>query len=464
MTPEQLWQATLGELELSLSRANFTTWFKNTFISEVNDKRIVVAVPNAFTKSWLENKYHKSIVKAFERITDNVVHEVLYRIEARDKKATTDTSVKQGESEAVDAVTQAGVSTQSVASDQEEAAAAAARDNKYTFDGFIVGKGNELAHAASMAVSDSPGKKYNPLFLYGGVGLGKTHLMRAIAHKIKSTNPGAKVVYGSFEKFTNDFVQAIKEGKGKEFKLMYRTADVLLIDDIQFITGKEQTQEEFFHTFEALHQEEKQIVITSDRPPKAIGSLPDRLLSRFEWGMIADISSPDVETRIAILKSKCLEKEYEIEDNAIEYIASNIQNNIRELEGALNKIIAHHQLFNKVPTLDSIKEIVSTLSLNPSRGAITSRKLIEIVAQFYDVPIDGIVGSSRKKELVLPRQVAMYLLREEVDASYPSIGNDMGGRDHTTAMHAYQKISGSIQKDDRLKQEVASITQLLYQG
>ncbi|MBT6955459.1 MAG: chromosomal replication initiator protein DnaA, partial [Candidatus Jacksonbacteria bacterium] len=191
---------------------------------------------------------------------------------------------------------------------------------------------------------------------------------------------------------------------------------------------------------------------------------PDRLLSRFEWGMIADISSPDVETRIAILKSKCLEKEYEIEDNAIEYIASNIQNNIRELEGALNKIIAHHQLFNKVPTLDSIKEIVSTLSLNPSRGAITSRKLIEIVAQFYDVPIDGIVGSSRKKELVLPRQVAMYLLREEVDASYPSIGNDMGGRDHTTAMHAYQKISGSIQKDDRLKQEVASITQLLYQG
>lgn len=460
MTPEQLWQATLGELELSLSRANFTTWFKNTFISEINDKRIVVAVPNAFTKSWLENKYHKSIVKAFERITDNVVHEVLYRIEARDKKNTLDTS--SGGENVATGVDQPGANTQSVVDDKE--AVAASKDAKYTFDGFIVGKGNELAHAASMAVSDSPGKKYNPLFLYGGVGLGKTHLMRAIAHKIKSQNPEAKVVYGSFEKFTNDFVQAIKEGKGKEFKLMYRTADVLLIDDIQFITGKEQTQEEFFHTFEALHQEEKQIVITSDRPPKAIGSLPDRLLSRFEWGMIADISSPDVETRIAILKSKCVEKDYGIEDDAIEYIATNIQNNIRELEGALNKIIAHHQLFNKVPTLDSIKEIVSTLSLNPSRGAITSRKLIEIVAQFYDVPIDGIVGSSRKKELVLPRQVAMYLLREEVDASYPSIGNDMGGRDHTTAMHAYQKISGSIQKDDRLKQEVASITQLLYQG
>ena len=237
-----------------------------------------------------------------------------------------------------------------------------------------------------------------------------------------------------------------------------------MIDDIQFITGKEQTQEEFFYTFEALHQADKQIVMTSDRPPKAIGALPDRLLSRFEWGMIADISFPDLETRIAILSSKCSEKGCVMSQEVLEYVASNIQNNIRELEGALNKIIAHHQVFNYPPTIETTKEIIASLALNPARGAVTPRKLIEIVARYYDVPIDGLVGSSRKKELVVPRQVAMYLLREEVDASYPAIGQDMGGRDHTTAMHAYQKITAALHNDDRLKQEVANITQLLHQG
>ena len=455
MTPEQLWQATLGELEVSLSRANFTTWFKNTFIADISQQKIIVAVPNAFTKSWLENKYHKAIIKALKHLTDNSVREVLYQIVTHEK---------QGGIKHDDPVAQEALSPYVRTAHSNTAHAESSGGSKYTFDNFIVGKGNELAHAASFAVAEVPGKKYNPLFLYGGVGLGKTHLMRAISHHVKLRNPQANVLYVTSEKFTNDFIQALKEGKTKEFKLIYRSPDVLLIDDIQFITGKEQTQEEFFHTFEALHQADKQIVMTSDRPPKAIGALPDRLLSRFEWGMIADISFPDLETRIAILTSKCAEKGCIISQEVLEYVASNIQHNIRELEGALNKIIAHHQLFNHTPTIDTTKEIISSLALNPTKGAVTPRKLIEIVARYYDVPIDGLVGSSRKKELVGPRQIAMYLLREEVDASYPAIGQDMGGRDHTTAMHAYQKIAEALHKDDRLKQEIANITQLLYQG
>ncbi|HLD19912.1 MAG TPA: chromosomal replication initiator protein DnaA [Patescibacteria group bacterium] len=456
MTPEQLWQATLGELEVSLSRANFTTWFKNTFIADISQQKIIVAVPNAFTKSWLENKYHKSILKALQHLTDNVVREVSYHIVTHDKQGNVKQELVSSHETLAPYVR--------TASSHGDVRADVSVDVRYTFDNFIVGKGNELAHAASFSVAEMPGKKYNPLFLYGGVGLGKTHLMRAISHYVRMRNPHANVLYVTSEKFTNDFVQALKEGKTKEFKLIYRSPDVLLIDDIQFITGKEQTQEEFFYTFEALHQADKQIVMTSDRPPKAIGALPDRLLSRFEWGMIADISFPDLETRIAILSSKCSEKGCVMSQEVLEYVASNIQNNIRELEGALNKIIAHHQVFNYPPTIETTKEIIASLALNPARGAVTPRKLIEIVARYYDVPIDGLVGSSRKKELVVPRQVAMYLLREEVDASYPAIGQDMGGRDHTTAMHAYQKITAALHNDDRLKQEVANITQLLHQG
>lgn len=462
MTNEQLWQAILGELELTLSKANFTTWFRGTFISDYDERgEVMIGVPNVFTKSWLEKKYSKPIIKAFENITSNKVRRLVYKIEnckkATEKKETEKEIVRERDNEKYQTK---ALSYQTGPLLQHEEYFNL--NDRYKFESFVVGVGNELAHAASIAVSKNPGIKYNPLFLYGGVGLGKTHLMQAIGNNVCKENPASKVMYVNFEKFTNDYVRAAKTGGFDSFRQLYRGVDVLLVDDVQFMLNKEKTQDEFFHTFEALHQRNKQIVITSDRPPKSLSELQDRLVSRFEWGMIADIAMPDFETRMAILKNKCEEKGINLKDSILEYIAVNVKHNIRELEGALNKIIAWDQLNHTAIGMEEVKQILSSVLANLSQGALTSKKVIQEVASYYDLEESSLVGASRKRELVLPRQVIMYIMRIELGSSYPLIGQDLGGRDHTTAMHAFKKIERKIADDDRLRQQIDSIKQRLY--
>ncbi|MDD5043721.1 MAG: chromosomal replication initiator protein DnaA [Patescibacteria group bacterium] len=450
MQNDQLWQAVLGELELQLSKANFTTWFRGTFISSREESKVIVGVPNAFTKSWLEKKYHESILKALQSLTERQIREIFFKVETK----------KLSEPEATNLIRDIKKIEQE---ETEPALSSFGLNNRYTFDKFIVGKGNELAYAACKAVAQTPGKTYNPLFIYGGVGLGKTHLLQAVGHALAQCQ-NCKIMYVTSEKFTNEYIQAVKNGRGKEFKDAYRNVDLLLIDDIQFIAGKEGTQEEFFHTFNHLHQSNKQIVLTSDRPPKAIPALEKRLLSRFEWGMIADVSAPDLETRIAILEAKLKEKNYALEREIVSFIASHVQNNIRELEGALNRIMAFNQFNNTPINLENVKNILSTISRPASGGRanITPKTLIKTVAEFYDLAIEELIGKSREKRLAYPRQIIMYLMREEVQSSYPAIGQELGGRDHTTAMHAYHKIIGEIENCEKTKQEISAIKERLY--
>jgi chromosomal replication initiator protein len=446
MTNQELWRSTLGELELLISKANFTTWFKNTSILSFSEGRVVVAVPNAFTKAWLENKYHQFILKALQSISGNTVKDIAYQVDLVPAPAN-----------------QHSIHITNEIDSHSPAPASFGLNPKYVFESFIVGKSNELARAAALAVAQNPGQTYNPLFIYGGVGLGKTHLMQAIGNDILRRSPDKKIIYAPCEKFTTEFIQAIGSGKIEKFKATYRSVDVLLIDDIQFLAGKEGTQEEFFHTFNTLHQANKQIVLSSDRPPKAIQTLEHRLISRFEWGMIADIASPDLETRLAILELKCQERNYQLDREILSYLASTIQNNIRELEGALNRIIAFHQLNNQKPTLEMVKELL--VNLHPQGrygGTLTSKKILSAVAQYYDVRLEDLTGISRKKNLVVPRQMAMYLMREEMKASFPTIGQELGGRDHTTAMHACTKVANSILEDQRTKQDVHNLRQQLY--
>ncbi|MBT4349611.1 chromosomal replication initiator protein DnaA [bacterium] len=448
------WQSVLGELELLISRANFTTWFKNTFIFETGEKEVIIGVPNAFTKVWLEKKYHKNIVKALGNVLSKSNLQVIYRVANQDN--STNVSKKT--------INPVKISEPPVNNFNENRSSNRFGLNpKYTFQSFIVGPGNELAQAAAQAAAKKPGELYNPLFIYGGVGLGKTHLVQAVGNYLLAKDSTKKILYINSEKFTNDFIYAIKNGRTEQFKQNYREVDVLLIDDIQFIAGKEQTQEEFFHTFNALHQNNKQIVISSDRPPKAIPAIESRLISRFEWGMIADISFPDLETRMAILEVKCQEKNCVLDEDIITYIAKSIQDNIRELEGALNRIIAFHQLNNTKPSLESVRSILGGISANPKRAGLTVKKLLSIVIDFYGISLDDILGSSRKRELVTPRQIAMFLMREELKSSYPSIGQGLGGRDHTTAMHACIKITKIIDVDEKIKNDVAVLRQKMYE-
>lgn len=455
MSKEELWRAVLGELELVISRANFTTWFRQTSITDCTNGVVVISVPNAFTRQWLEGKYHRSIVQALERLLDSQSVRVTYQLVGTPLALS-------GMPVAMTSVTSA--SPHSTAHALTASDHPAGLNPRYIFTAFIVGKANELAHAAARAVAAAPGNtRYNPLFLYGGVGLGKTHLMQAIGHEVLGQyGQGVRIRYTNAEKFTNDFIKSIREGNTEGFRERYRDVDVLMIDDIQFIAGKEQTQEEFFHTFNALHQKNKQIVLSSDRPPKSIPGLEERLTSRFGAGMIADISPPDYETRVAILETKLRERNYQIDREILEYLASQIQDNIRELEGALNKLLAQYELQRIPLSLESARSLVATFAFAPARGTISVRELIDRVAGFYEVAVEDLVSSCRKKELVNPRQIAMYLLREELDVSYPMIGNELGGRDHTTAMHAYQKVSRLVGENPRIKQEIDILRQKLY--
>lgn len=330
--------------------------------------------------------------------------------------------------------------------------------SKYTFDSFVIGNSNRFAHAASLAVAESPAKAYNPLFIYGGVGLGKTHLMHAIGHYILQNNPNAKVVYVSSEKFTNELINAIKDDKNEEFRTKYRSVDVLLIDDIQFIAGKERTQEEFFHTFNTLHEANKQIILSSDRPPKEIPTLEDRLRSRFEWGLIADIQAPDFETRMAILKKKADVEKLNVPNEVMVYIATKIKSNIRELEGALIRIIAYSSLTNREVTVDLATEALKDIISNKQNKSITIDLIQDVVATYFNLRVEDLKSQRRTRNVAYPRQIAMYLSRKLTDMSLPKIGEEFGGRDHTTVIHAYEKISESLNKDESLEHTINDIT------
>ncbi len=454
MNKDELWQSILGELELSLSKASFDTWFKNTFIVALENDQVIIGVPNLFTQAWFEKKYHELIIKTLKKQTNNTIKNIIYKIETKKINEVTE------ENEINDIET---IENNNNTEDVFVGISSFKGLNpKYQFDKFIVGKNNELAHAAAKATADKPGEIYNPLFIYGGVGLGKTHLLQAVGHTFLKNNKNAKILYTTCEKFTNDFVQAIRSGKTKSFQDKYREVDLLIMDDIQFMEGKEQTQEQFFHTFNDLYQNNKQIIISSDRPPKAIPTLEDRLRSRFESGMIADITEPDIETRIAIIEAKLLEKEYNLDKEIINLIAANIQSNIRELEGALNRIIAYHNLKKETPTLESVKNIISTLTNLPRKGSINPKIIIETVLDYFNIEMSDLIGTCRKKDLVTPRQIVMYLMRDELKSSFPSIGQELGGRDHTTAMHAYTKIKNNLDQDEKLKQDITILKQKIF--
>jgi len=458
MELNELWKAALGEIELQISRANFKTWLQNTSIADKRGGVVTIAVPNSFTKEWLENKYHKFILRSLRNL-ESEIKEVNYQIK---QNVIKEDFKSKGAFREEDGALRKQLDFQEL-----NVNTLTNLNPRYAFDNFIVGPSNELAQAAALAVTKNLGKKYNPLFIYGGVGLGKTHLIQAIGNQVKKENQVKKVKYVTSERFTSEIVSALRSGSLRphdidDFKKRWREIDLLIIDDIQFLAGKEKTQEEFFHTFNALYDAGKQIVLSSDRPPKSIQTLEERLRSRFEGGMIADISYPDLETRIAILKSKASEKGVVLSDEVFEYIAQNIKKNVRELEGALNRLIAaNHQLNQKELGLNDAKKILNSI-LNTPKKSTNLKNIIKAVAEFYDVSEKDLLERSRKKEIVKPRQVIMYLLREELKSSFPFIGLKIGGRDHTTAIHACEKIRKEIELDSNLNDEINLIKEKLY--
>lgn len=447
MTTEELWQAVLAQIQLNISQANFATWFKSTGIIAQKEGEIVVSVPNSFAKEWLEQKYNKIIFKILHGL-DIQIRDVKYIIDKQELK------VLKREKIALPAADQ--LEFQEFKTDKETNL-----NPKYVFENFVVGPFNELANAAAQAVSKSPGFVYNPLFVYGGVGLGKTHLLQAIGNEVVKNAAGKKVKYIPSEKFTSGVISSIRNQDMEAFKSRYRQIDVLIIDDAQFLAGKEKTQEEFFHIFNALYEKNKQIIISSDRPPKTIPALTERLRSRFEGGMIADISQPDFETMVAILKIKTREKGTDFPEEILHYLASNVQKNIREMEGALNRLIVYQKINNKDLDMETAKTLLKNLVFAPTKR-ITPKQIIQTVAEFYDLKEREILIPSRRKEIVFPRQVAMYLLREELKCSYPLIGRKFQGKDHTTAIHACEKINRELQDSEKLKEEINLIKQRVY--
>ncbi len=437
----------MAEVQLAISPTKFNTWFKNTELMEYENGKIKIAVPNAFTKEWLKNKHNETIIEAVKSVGEKV-DRVDYIIEqnTRRKKKKKKEEIKKEDNEGQMEFEEFQIDKKSNL------------NPKYTFENFIVGPFNELSHAAAYAVAENPGKVYNPLFIYGKVGLGKTHLLQSIGNEVKKSSK--KVKYIPAQKFITGVVNGIKNGQMEHFKSKYKDIDVLIIDDIQFLSGKEKTQEEFFHTFNDLYEKNKQIILSSDRPPKSIRSLTERLRSRFEGGMIADINFPDLETRLAILKTKAQEKKFNISEEVSSYIAENIQKNIRELEGALNKLVAHHKLTGKKITKKEAEKILKNILESPTKN-VSSSQITKAVSKFYDISENDLKGSSRKKEIVKPRQVAMYLLREELEYSFPFIGKKMGGKDHTTVMYSYKKIKKKLDTDEDIKEEISLIKQMM---
>lgn len=479
MTHDDLWKAVLGEIELSISQAQFNTWFKNTSIFSLENGSVVISVPNAFAKEWLENKYKMILLRIFSK-HDPLIREVFCQVAPQNKLHPLHTrpmsNIKTSdytENTIIDPLEKTFLSPEkTVYSDisttypQINPINTSFKTNlnpRYTFETFIVGANNELARAACQAVADNLGTVYNPLFLYGPVGLGKTHLLQSIGNYILAGNPKKNILYTTTEHFTHELINSIKNKEMDSFKARYQMIDLLIIDDVQFLSGKEKTQYEFFNIFNTLYQSNKQIVISSDRPPKAIATLEDRLRSRFEGGMIADINRPDFETRMAILTSKAAQKNFYLSEEVAQYITENITDNVRELEGALNRIIAISDFQNEhVITIASAKKILNELIESGKKKGVTENDIIQTVCNHYNTTLEDLCKKGRKKEISHQRQVAMFLLRNELQASYTGIGSRFGGRDHTTALHAYEKINKSLEKNHLLREEIEVLRQKLY--
>ncbi|MBM7565050.1 chromosomal replication initiator protein DnaA [Paenibacillus sacheonensis] len=448
---EELWQQVLDQMKAKISKPSFDTWLYASKAVVFNDSQLVVSAPTQFAQEWLENRY----VKLIQSTVYDCFH---YHVEVTITMEK-ETMPPQAAAEHSPLQTSLPSPASEPLSVDHDQLSGMTLNRKYTFDTFVVGAGNRFAHAAAVAVAESPGKAYNPLFLYGGVGLGKTHLMHAIGHYVLEHKPNAKVLYLTSEKFTNEFIQAIMTNRGQAFRNKYRSIDVLLIDDIQFIAGKEQTQEEFFHTFNTLQEASKAIIISSDRKPKEIPTLEDRLRSRFEWGLITDIQPPDLETRIAILRKKSKAEKLDIPDEVMAYIASHIRTNVRELEGALIRVVAYSSLINQDYSVQYAAEALKNIIPSDSPRAVTIPVIQRCVAQSYGLQTDDLQGRKRTKAIAFPRQVAMYLARELTDHSLPQIGEAFGGRDHTTIIHAHKKIIKNMKQDQELAGLVASLTE-----
>lgn len=447
---KQIWQAALSEIELNISRANFVTWFKNSELIKKEEGKAVIACHNSFTKEWLENKYSKLILKTLRQL-DSEIKTLEFVIRTTPAKPSPRPTPKTFSFTEAMPLELGGYVV-----DKETNL-----NLRYTFDNFIVGSSNEIAHAASLVVAQNPGTKYNPLFIYGGVGLGKTHLLHAIGNALREKFKDKKIRYITSERFVSEIVTAIRKDTINELKNSFRSLDVLLIDDIQFIAGKEKTQEELFHIFNALYTRNKQIVFTSDRPPKAIGSIEERVRSRFEGGMIADIGVPDFETRMAILKAKSQAEKVVLEEEILELIAQTIQKNIRELEGAFNRVVAFVKVKQRQPTIKETETLLADIA-RPTHKTLSPKQILAAVANFYDLTEEKLLKRSRSQELVRPRQIAMYLMREVLKMSYPNIGEKFGGKDHTTVIHACAKIEKELRFNTQLYQEINAIKEKIF--
>jgi chromosomal replication initiator protein len=443
LDPQQTWAAVLGELQLQMTRATFDTWLKSTYPVTYEDGTFIVATHSGYAKDWLENQLLTLVKRTLTRIVGRTV-EIKFIVRARPTGEMDPGPLlpRNGNERSVRAIQDLG-----------------GLNDRYTFETFVVGNSNRMAHAAAMAVANHPAERYNPLFLYGGVGLGKTHLLHAIGHLPR--RQGRRVVYVSTEEFTNDLVNAIRSHTTEDFRNKYRVADVLLIDDIQFIVGKESTQEEFFHTFNALYTSNRQIVITSDRPPRAFTALEQRLCSRFEWGLIVDIQPPDFETRLAILRNKAERQPQAVPDEVIEFLASKIRSNIRELEGSLTRVIAYAKLMERPLTIPTAQIALQDLMAEPAPPSLNV--ILNAVASFYRTHAEELAGPRRSQQIALARQVAMYLMRKEAGASLSQIGQVLGDRDHTTILHGYEKITRLVEEDDQLRRDLFAIRELFHQ-
>ncbi|HWI48944.1 MAG TPA: chromosomal replication initiator protein DnaA [Rummeliibacillus sp.] len=441
---EQLWDKVLSEAKQKISKPSFETWLKSTKLLAYTGDTVTIAAPNSFGREWLENHYVHLIAAILAELTGKDLH-IRFVVQQDPNLENFD-------------IPSPGIPEKH---NEQPETSSGMLNLKNTFDTYVIGAGNRFAHAASLAVAEAPAKAYNPLFIYGGVGLGKTHLMHAIGHYVLEHNPKAKVVYLSSEKFTNEFINSIRDNRAEEFRNKYRSVDVLLIDDIQFLAGKESTQEEFFHTFNTLHEESKQIVISSDRPPKEIPTLEDRLRSRFEWGLITDIAPPDLETRIAILRKKAKADNLDIPNEVMLYIANQIDSNIRELEGALIRVVAYSSLVNEDITAELAAQALKNIIPNATPRTLTILDIQKAVGEHYHIKLEDFTAKKRTKSIAFPRQVAMYLSREMTDCSLPKIGDEFGGRDHTTVIHAHEKISSLLKDDQGLQQDIKQIKSML---
>lgn len=471
---QDLWQKSLDLIRSKVSKPSFEAWLKQTEALELNGDKLVIGVPSTFAQDWLSNRYYSMIKDAVQKVAGvNLEIEVVSLenepVQVQGKLPVDQLIELSPESVKTFVKTTDPTPLSANLLDEEpeeemEGFVQAQLNPKYTFDTFVIGSGNRFAHAASLAVAEAPAKAYNPLFIYGGVGLGKTHLMHAIGHHVLAHNPNSRVVYLSSEKFTNEFINAIRDNRAVGFRNKYRSVDILLIDDIQFLAGKEQTQEEFFHTFNALHEENKQIIISSDRPPKEIPTLEDRLRSRFEWGLITDVQPPDLETRIAILRKKAIADQLDVPSDVLATIADRVDTNIRELEGALIRVVAFSALMNQPISTDLAAEALKDIMPDSRPKIVTIPDIQQAVSTYYRLRVEDLKSKKRTKTVALPRQIAMFLAREMTDYSLPKIGEDFGGRDHTTVIHAHEKIKRTLHSDPHLKQAVDELKKRILRG